>query len=312
MTITAKEASPNLLQNTLTGTYQMNDSSNTNNLHANDDSSSTEQKPSLSSRLCNRKSLTRLFIASLILAFIIYVIIDSSSSGNKDIARISGEFLSWVEDHPVIGVFAVIGVYTVATILFIPGFVLTVGSGFVFANVFGLGVGVLLASTAVFLGASFGAICAFFLGRYLLRDVIETKMVDQETGRPRYPVLTAIDAALEQNGLRIVFLLRLSPIIPFNAINYILGVTAVPSRAYILSCLGMIPGTILYVFVGSSAGSLVESTGKESGGSIALRITSIVVGIVLGIAAVAATTFYAKKELKKIIEENENGEGQVS
>ena len=228
MTITAKEASPLLLQNTLTGTYQMNDSSNTNNLHANDDSSSTEQKPSLSSRLCNRKSLTRLFIASLILAFIIYVVIDSSSSGNKDIASISSEFLSWVEDHPVIGVFAVIGVYTVATILFIPGFVLTVGSGFVFANVFGLGVGVLLASTAVFLGASFGAICAFFLGRYLLRDVIETKMVDQETGRPRYPVLTAIDAALEQNGLRIVFLLRLSPIIPFNAINYILGVTHSP------------------------------------------------------------------------------------
>jgi len=162
--------------------------------------------------------------------------------------------------------------------LFIPGSLLTLGIGFVFANVFGLGLGVLLATIAVFVGASTGAIGAFILGRYLLREPIEKFA-------KKYPVFQAIDSALENNGFRIVSLLRLSPIVPFNAINYILGVTAVPLRSYIYSCVAMLPGTILYVFLGSSAGSLVDSA-SSGDDNRTLTIAVIVVGVVFGVGAV--------------------------
>ena len=58
----------------------------------------------------------------------------------------------------------------ISTVLFIPGSLLTLGAGFVFSNAFGLGVGVLLGVTAVFFGASAGALISFLLGRYLFRD----------------------------------------------------------------------------------------------------------------------------------------------
>ena len=98
-------------------------------------------------------------------------------------------------------------------------------------------------------------------------------------------IRSAIDSALEHNGFRIVGLMRLSPIVPFNAINYILGITAVPLRDYIFACIGMLPGTIFYVFLGSSAGNLADSASSGQGNAT-ISIVVIVVGLVFGIAAV--------------------------
>lgn len=242
----------------------------------------------------NKKNITKILLASIVIGFIVYVIIDTQ--GDNNIRRISQDFLQWVQDNPGLGVFAFIGVYFLATVLFIPGSLLTLGAGFVFGNRFGVGIGVLLASAAVFIGATIGAIGAFILGRYVFRESIQRLA-------QKYPIFQAIDYALGNNGFRIVLLLRLSPIIPFNAINYILGTTAVPLRDYSLASIGMLPGTILYVFLGSSAGSIVESS--SSGGNKALTISLIVVGVVFGVGAVAIVTHYAKKELKKILDENE-------
>ena len=171
---------------------------------------------------------------------------------------------------------------------------MTLGSGFVFANIFGLGLGLLFSTISVFIGASTGATAAFLLGRYLFRDCIE-KM------SKGYKVFQAVDLALENQGLKILILLRLSPIIPFNAINYILGVTSVSLQQFILACFAMLPGTLLYTFLGSSAGSIVESASSGSG-NIAVTIVVIVLGIVFGVLAIVATTYYAKKELNKVIE----------
>jgi len=245
-----------------------------------------------------RKNTARIILALTVLGFIIYIIVDSQ--GDNNVKRLIEDFLQWVEDNPAAGVFALIGVYFIATVLFVPGSLLTLGAGFVFGNRLGLGLGVLLASVAVFFGAAFGAIGAFLLGRYLLRDSIHKLS-------QKYPVFQAIDSALGNHGFRIVTLLRLSPIVPFNATNYILGATAVPLREYILSCIGMLPGTVLYVFIGSSAGSIVESASNSSGNKI-LTIVVIVVGVIFGVGAVAVVTFYAKKELRKIIAENQAAE----
>jgi uncharacterized membrane protein YdjX (TVP38/TMEM64 family) len=187
-------------------------------------------------------------------------------------------------------------VYFVATVLFIPASILTLGAGFVFAAAFGLGGGIILGTISVFVGASLGAIAAFLLGRYLLRDCVQrlTK---------KYTIFEALDAALEQNGFKIFLLLRLSPIIPFNVINYIGGVSAVSFRDYALALFGILPGTILYIFLGASAGSLTDSS--SSGDSFTVTIIVVVIGAVFGITAIWLSARFARKELNRIVQERQ-------
>jgi len=193
-------------------------------------------------------------------------------------------------------------VYFAATVLFVPGTILTLGAGFVFSMAFGLGGGVALGSLSVFLGASMGAIASFLLGRYLLREQIG-KLSN------RYVVFQAIDNTLKDNGLKIFVLLRLSPVIPFNVINYIGGVSSVSFRDYVIALFAILPGTILYVFLGASAGSLADSA--SSGQNSTVTIVIIVVGAVFGILAVYLTTRYARKELNRVLEERRRGEEQA-
>lgn len=236
----------------------------------------------------------KILLGIVLLSIIILVIIDSSTT--KYIAGGFTSFLTWIETHVVAGVFAFMGVYFVATVAFVPGSILTLGGGFVFGKALGLGPGVALASAAVFVGASLGAIASFLLGRYLLRDWVVRTLVK------KYPVIKALDVAFRENGLRIFVLIRLSPIFPFNAINYIGGVTSMKLSHYVLALLGMLPGTVLYCFIGSTAGSLTESENAVNG---PVSIASIVVGIVFGLFAVFAASYYAKKEFSKIVAEQE-------
>jgi uncharacterized membrane protein YdjX (TVP38/TMEM64 family) len=166
----------------------------------------------------------KIIIATILIGIVTFVIIDSLT--NQHISTGFQEFLTWIESNLVAGVFAFMGVYFIATVCFVPGSLLTLGSGFVFGSAVGVGYGVVLASLAVFVGAALGSIAAFLLGRYLMRDCVRNKLVK------KYPVIEAVDEALQNNGLKIFFLLRLSPIVPFNAINYIAGVTGISVKDY--------------------------------------------------------------------------------
>jgi uncharacterized membrane protein YdjX (TVP38/TMEM64 family) len=119
----------------------------------------------------------------------------------------------------------------------------------------------------------------------------------------KYNLFYALDAAFEEKGFRIMSLLRLSPIIPFNALNCIAGVTAISLWNYIWSCFAILPGTVLYVFLGASAGSLSDSANSGSDSSVTLIV--IFVGIVFGILAVGVTSYYAKQELNKVLAKRE-------
>jgi uncharacterized membrane protein YdjX (TVP38/TMEM64 family) len=238
-----------------------------------------------------RSCYVKITLAALLVAFITFVIIDSQT--NQHIRNGITAFLEWIEENPGAGVVAFMLVYFVATILFIPGSILTLGAGFVFSASFGsLGVGILLGVISVFFGACGGAIISFLLGRYLLRDAV---------GRlsKKYSVLDALDKALAEKGLRIMILLRLSPIIPFNAVNYVAGVTAISFWSYVVALLAIIPGTALYVFLGASAGSLTESA--NSGENATVTIIVVVVGIIFGVLAIALTSYYARQELNKVV-----------
>jgi uncharacterized membrane protein YdjX (TVP38/TMEM64 family) len=128
------------------------------------------------------------------------------------------------------------------------------------------------------------------IGRYLLRDWVCHGLVE------KYPMVKALDGAFKRRGFFIFLLLRLSPIVPFNAINYIGGVTSVRLRHYALALVGILPGTVLYCSIGATAGSL--TAGSMSGPA---AIASITVGIVLGLLAVFVASYYARMEFDAIV-----------
>jgi uncharacterized membrane protein YdjX (TVP38/TMEM64 family) len=157
--------------------------------------------------------------------------------------------LTWIESLGFIGGAAFIGIYIIGTIAFIPATFLTLGAGVVF--------GVVLGSIYVFIGATLGAIAAFLIGRYLLRDWIGKKIESNEK-------FAAIDKAVAEDGFKIVLLTRLSPIFPFNLLNYAFGVTGVTFKDYTLGSVGMIPATVMYVYIGSLAGNIALIGGQTT------------------------------------------------
>ena len=150
--------------------------------------------------------------------------------------------LVWIEGLGAWGSIAFIFLYILATVLFLPGSILTLGGGVLFGVVWG--------SIYVSIASTVGATAAFLIGRYLARDWVATKIAGNKT-------FQAIDEAVADGGWRIVGLTRLSPIFPFNMLNYAFGLTQVSLRDYFFaSWIGMMPGTVMYVYLGSLAGSL--------------------------------------------------------
>jgi len=202
--------------------------------------------------------------------------------------------LTWVESLGSIAPIAFIVLYNVATVLLIPGSLLTLGSGVLFGLVWG--------SVYVFFAATLGATLAFWLGRTVARDWVSNKI-------SAYPKFAAIDTAVAKEGFKIVFLTRLSPLFPFNILNYAFGITQVSLKDYVLGSVGMIPGTILYVYIGSLIGSVAQIGMK--GATLdpqtqKLQWIAKIIGFIATIAVTVYITRIAKKALNDSISESQS------
>lgn len=193
--------------------------------------------------------------------------------------------LTWIEGLGPAGPLVFIGVYILASVLFIPGSILTLGAG----ALYGVGWGTVYVSV----GSTLGATAAFLIGRYAARDWVARQI----EGNERFQ---AIDRAIGGQGWKIVGLMRLSPVLPFNLLNYGLGTTRVGFRDYFFaSWLGMIPGTIMFVYVGSLAGNLARmgaGTASRGPGQWAL--------FAVGLVATAIVTIYVTKISKAELEKS--------
>jgi len=212
------------------------------------------------------------------------------------------QFVAWLALHPYAGVLAVIVVYIIATVCFVPGSVLTIGVGYAFGRAFAdhLGIGVALASLSVFCGASAGSVSCFLLGRYLFRGPV-LRLAAQ------YSSFRAIDRALEGNGFQIMLLLRLSPLIPYNALDFISGLTSISLGQYSLALFGLLPGTIAFCYIGATASSLAAGTDTASDNK-AFRRVVLFLGLAFALAGAALASYYSKKELDKILLEEQQQE----
>ena len=178
------------------------------------------------------------------------------------------------------------GVYAVACVLFVPGAILTLGAGFLF--------GVVRGTIAVSVGSVLGATAAFLVGRTLLRGWIEKRVA-------AYPRFQAIDQAVGREGFKIVLLVRLSPIFPFNLLNYACGLTKVRLWQYVLaSWIGMLPGTVMYVYVGSALKSLADVAGGTPKGGTPQTVFFIA-GLVMTIVATVVVARVASRALQEAV-----------
>jgi uncharacterized membrane protein YdjX (TVP38/TMEM64 family) len=195
-----------------------------------------------------------------------------------DVAGALRAAVAWVGSLGAVGPLIFVALYVVATVLLLPASVLTLGAG----AVFGVAAGAVYVSVA----ATLGATAAFLIGRYLARDLVAHRIA----GNPRF---AAIDEAVAAEGWKIVGLLRLSPLFPFSLLNYALGLTRVRLPHYVLaSWIGMMPGTVAYVYVGSLAQAAVAGQSWTTGQRVLYGV-----GLVATIAVTVLVTRIARRAL---------------
>jgi uncharacterized membrane protein YdjX (TVP38/TMEM64 family) len=178
------------------------------------------------------------------------------------------------------GVVVFIGAYAIATVLLFPGWILTVAAGLLFGLVGG--------TAAALCGATLGAALAFLVARYFVRDSVQ----NFAKSNPRFYV---IDRTIGESGWKIVGLLRLNPLIPFNISNYFYGITAIPFWQYVLvSAIAMLPGTLLYAYLGAVGKATLGVKSLPSIGQYFL----LGVGLVTTVAGTIVISRLARNALK--------------
>ncbi len=182
--------------------------------------------------------------------------------------------LSWVESHQKIAWIVFSLLYITAIVFILPASVFSLAAGYLF--------GLFQGWSIVVVTATIGSILAFIVGRSLLRNWVVEKAAEMKN-------FNSLDEAVSQKGLFIVFLTRLSPVFPFSLINYVYGITKISLRNFSLATFfGIMPGSLLYVYAGSTAKNLqdvlsgnVEFSGAQQyllyGGLVATLIVTIVI-----------------------------------
>jgi pyruvate/2-oxoglutarate dehydrogenase complex dihydrolipoamide dehydrogenase (E3) component/uncharacterized membrane protein YdjX (TVP38/TMEM64 family) len=194
--------------------------------------------------------------------------------------------LEWTQTLGIWGPILVVVFYVAACVLFLPGSVLTLGAGFVFKIVIG--------TVIVSIGSTLGACAAFLIGRTIARGWISRKIASNEK-------FFAIDNAVGREGFKIVLLTRLSPVFPFNLLNYAFGLTKVPLWKYAFaSWIGMMPGTVMYVYFGAGLRSLTEAAVGTVETGVAGQIF-FWFGMAAAIAVTVFVTRLARKALNQAI-----------
>lgn len=200
------------------------------------------------------------------------------------------DFLLWIkEDLGPFGPIALALAYIPLTVVAVPASVLTLGGGYLF----GLPVGFVADS----LGATLGATAAFLLGRTIGKSYVTSKI-------KHYPKFQAVSVAIQRSGFKIVLLLRVVPLLPFNMLNYLLSVTPVRLGEYMLATwLGMMPITFALVYVGTTLKDLSDITHGWHEVSV-FRWVLMMVGIALAVILIVCITRVAKSSLEKALAEN--------
>jgi uncharacterized membrane protein YdjX (TVP38/TMEM64 family) len=180
---------------------------------------------------------------------------------------------------------AFIAIYAFAVVALIPASLLTIAGGAVF--------GLLPGATYSLIGATLGSTGAFLIGRYAARRLVARRLA----AMPRF---SAIERAVSARGRRIVLLLRLSPVVPFNFLNYALGLTTISAWDFVVASIGTVPGAFVYSYAGKVTGEALALAGKAEVPKNASYYAFLVAGLVATIAATTVVTRTARRALQDV------------
>ncbi|MDQ3367385.1 MAG: TVP38/TMEM64 family protein [Myxococcota bacterium] len=178
------------------------------------------------------------------------------------------ELVQWIREQGPLAALGFAGIYVLASVVMVPASALTLGAGFAYGPVWGT---VLVAPAALL-----ASTIAFLIARRFGRSWLAARLARDRR-------FTALDRAIAREGFKITVLVRLSPLFPYGLTNYALGFTDVQLRAYVVgSAIGMLPGTILYVYLGSLLTTAAELAARPQGsGATALYWGGLAVAVVV-------------------------------
>ncbi len=221
-------------------------------------------------------SLLRIAIGLLALATLWFVA--------REVGDAIPRIAAWIEGLGFWAPVIFIAAYAASVVALVPGSILTLAAGAIF--------GLLQGTIYTVVAATLGATGAFLVARHLARGAVSKRIA-------RNPRFASIDRAIGGQGLKIVFLLRLSPVFPFSLLNYALGLTGVRLRDYTLASLGMIPGTLLYVYYGKLIGDVAALAGGAAVERDAAYWAVLILGLIATVAVTTVVTRAARRALKE-------------
>lgn len=151
-----------------------------------------------------------------------------------------------------------------------------------------------IGTSSVFLGAWLGAIIAFPIGRYICRDQVRAYSM-------KNPILKAIDSTMETQGLKLILLIRLSLLVPFNLSNYVLGISAVKYVDFIIGTLGLFPIVLFFVYIGTTMSNIHEAVSGTLEMSNLEKVVMIL-GTFVALAGLIYSTCLVRRTLNAEIE----------
>jgi len=203
------------------------------------------------------------------------------------------DFMTWIQTiSPIYGTVTLTIVYAISIVFCFPGTPFNLAAGFLFD--------VWLGAIVTVIGCDLGATIAFLLGRTLGKDWAQEQVSKNKK-------FTHINMAVEKNAWLIIFLIRLSPVLPFGLCNYLFGVTKVKFSSYwTATTAGLIPCTVAYTYLGSLMRNLTDIYSEDGGDTSAT--TLIVVAIVVTVIGITVITLVTKRTLDKTIKQQQEKE----
>ena len=168
----------------------------------------------------------------------------------ENIETLFGVFLEWIIVNPIKGSIYYVIIYGISAVFCIPAVILTLGCGYIYTIIYPGYIGLIIAFIIDFIGATFGAVLAFYIAKLLFSNYIQKYLIN------KYETLVISKKLLTNNSIKIMIILRI--IMPYNITNYFLGITNVHILQYILSCFAMFPSTIAWCFIGSTLKNLSD------------------------------------------------------
>ncbi len=235
----------------------------------------------------SRQILLKLGVIAVLTSATIIVIKQLGILETFSITESLQNLLQWIQDLGTIGYLIFIFVYMLSAVFLIPASILTLGAGVIFDVIEG--------SILVSIASVAGAVLAFLIGRYFARKWV-AKQIEN------YPKFQAVDEAVAKEGWKIVGLTRLSPIFPFVVLNYAFAITQVSLKDYtIASWIGMLPGTVMYVYIGSLIGN-IATLGAGGREKTPLEWALYIVGLIATVLVSVYVTKISRQALDSQIE----------